>query len=246
MKKLRSNEAGFSVIELVLIIVIVVLIGISGWLVYKIHNKSKTAATNIKTTTTSIPKTISSTIVSTVDGKVSIKLPNDWEVSSQYLNNNAPIINLATSTNGCININDPNPCTYETGFLPKTIVDGIYGSITDPSSPVGNDSWTLEVEKTQWTMAEAINEVGGFSAADTIAENNIPINGYSAHYIEGYYGPPITKQSVFAFYVIEHDGYLAVFDEHIQPDGSQTNPITSDSIFNSEFTSIAQSIKFNF
>jgi hypothetical protein len=59
MKKFRSNETGFSAIELVLIIVIVVLIGISGWLVYKNHHKN--AAATISTTSTSKAATSTST-----------------------------------------------------------------------------------------------------------------------------------------------------------------------------------------
>jgi hypothetical protein len=39
MKKLHNNEMGFSAIEAVVILVIVVLVGLSGWLVYAGHHK---------------------------------------------------------------------------------------------------------------------------------------------------------------------------------------------------------------
>jgi hypothetical protein len=52
MKKFRSNEAGFSVIELLIIIVIIVFICLAGWLVYKDHHKTKASTEGTVTTTT--------------------------------------------------------------------------------------------------------------------------------------------------------------------------------------------------
>ena len=94
-------------------------------------------------------------------------------------------------------------------------------------------------------MTQAISQVGGFSQADLIAQNDDPINGYTAHFVKGYYATPHTNQSGMAFYIIEHDGYLAVFREQLQPVNSQPNPITLDSSYDAEFAKIAQSIKFN-
>ena len=52
MKQLKKNEHGFSAVELVLVLVIVALIGIVGWMVYKNHNKSTPATTVSETTST--------------------------------------------------------------------------------------------------------------------------------------------------------------------------------------------------
>jgi|GEM_PF-2482381 hypothetical protein len=100
MKKLRSNETGFSAIELVLVIVIVVLIGISGWLVYKNHHKStlastvsstSTSKTSTKTTTTTKPDTTAPTVTNPYVGwatcndtsdNITFKYPSNWTQSA--------------------------------------------------------------------------------------------------------------------------------------------------------------------
>lgn len=53
MNKLHKNNKGFSTIEIAVAIVIVVLIGVAGWLVYKNHHKAtapSTISTKVKTT----------------------------------------------------------------------------------------------------------------------------------------------------------------------------------------------------
>jgi len=60
MRKLQKNENGFSAVELVLVLVIIVLIGAVGWLVYKDNHKNTT--TSAKSTSAS---TKSSTSTST-------------------------------------------------------------------------------------------------------------------------------------------------------------------------------------
>ena len=248
-KKQQPN--GFAVVEVVIIILVMVAIGFTGWYIWHTNHNKTTAKTNSSSSTksskanTSNSSAKNSTVVSTTDGKVSITLPNNWEVSSQYLQNKTPVIGAGTNSS-CINISDPSPCLYQASFLPTTIVDGTYGSITSGNSAIANDAWLLTVEQTSWDMSEAISQVGGFSQANTISENDNPVNGYTAHFIKGYYGPPQTIQSGMAFYTIEYKGYLAVFKEDILPIGGQTNPVTLTSSFDSEFANIAQSIKFNF
>jgi Tfp pilus assembly protein PilE len=64
MGKLQRDENGFSAVEVVLVLVIVALIGVVGWLVYKDHRKT-VATNNVATTTstkaTTTPKTTTPT-----------------------------------------------------------------------------------------------------------------------------------------------------------------------------------------
>ncbi len=53
MGKIRKNEEGFSVVEVVLVLVIVGLIGVVGWFVYNNHNKKTTPSVSTNTTTKS-------------------------------------------------------------------------------------------------------------------------------------------------------------------------------------------------
>lgn len=52
MNKITKNEQGFSVIELVLAVVIIILVGVVSWLVYKDGHKKATVTTNSSTTKT--------------------------------------------------------------------------------------------------------------------------------------------------------------------------------------------------
>ncbi len=91
MSKLRRNEAGFSAVEVVLVLVIVALIGVVGYMVYKNHNKttpvtSQQGATS--KTTTPTPKPVATdppadwTTYSGSDGKISLKYPKTWVMAT--------------------------------------------------------------------------------------------------------------------------------------------------------------------
>ena len=96
MKKIKRNEQGFSVVEFVMILVIIVLIGAAGYLVYKNHHKTSTAATtntsatkpatstSTKATTT---KQASATQTSTCPSLTNVaQVPSGWQTytSSKY------------------------------------------------------------------------------------------------------------------------------------------------------------------
>ncbi len=116
MNKLSKNENGFGAVELILIIVIVALIGVVGWLVYRDRNKttnstlttSTTSSNNTTTNKTSIP---SSTITSGPQ--------SGW---STYTNNTAGFSisypNIVEGDSGCA-----TPSTVSTGAVPTTLID---------------------------------------------------------------------------------------------------------------------------
>lgn len=87
MNKLKKNELGFGAVEGILILVIVLLIGVVGWFVYKNQNKaisstsattSKTASSPVKTPTIVDPYAGWTTYISKAE-KVSYKYPSDWK-----------------------------------------------------------------------------------------------------------------------------------------------------------------------
>ncbi len=71
MGKLRNNEKGFGTVEIILIVVIVALIGVVGWFVYKNHNKTTSTSTTTANTTTTKPTTQTSTPTPTTTNKPS-------------------------------------------------------------------------------------------------------------------------------------------------------------------------------
>lgn len=80
MKKLSSNDSGFSVVELILVIVIVVLIGVVGYMVYKNHHKTTTTA--ITTTSSTKPVTSTSTKATTATPAQSVNPYTGWKTYS--------------------------------------------------------------------------------------------------------------------------------------------------------------------
>lgn len=69
MGKLQKDESGFSVVEIILILVIVALIGTVGWLIYKNQHKNSTAVktANSNTKPTIANKTVTATPVQSVN-----------------------------------------------------------------------------------------------------------------------------------------------------------------------------------
>ena len=86
MNKLKQNESGFSVVEVVLVLVIVVLLGVVGWFVYKNQKKTTPSTTTTVNTTASTPaKTTTTPVVDPYAGwksysryGVTFKYPSDW------------------------------------------------------------------------------------------------------------------------------------------------------------------------
>lgn len=92
MLKIRKNQKGFSTVEPILIIVIIALIGVVGWLVYKNHHKT----TTVSTTNTSSSKPVTSTKLSTQPtnpyagwqsfcssyGDLCLKYPTSWTLKT--------------------------------------------------------------------------------------------------------------------------------------------------------------------
>lgn len=92
MRKLRTDGRGFAIVELCLIIVIIVLVGIIGWLVYKNHHQTTSAITktsSVSSKTTSSKSSATSSNSTTYSGwqtfsdsVLSIKYPSSWTFSN--------------------------------------------------------------------------------------------------------------------------------------------------------------------
>lgn len=84
MGKLRSKEAGFSAVEVVLVLVMVALIGAAGYIAYKSHSKTTTPALTD-------PYAGWKTYTSPLSSGLSFKYPADWSFTppAQVFTNNA-------------------------------------------------------------------------------------------------------------------------------------------------------------
>ena len=117
MNKLKEDGAGFSVVELVLVIVIVALIGVVGWLVYKSHHKTNTVSINTtstykpaistKTTTTKVtPSPYAGWNTYTLaKEKLTFRYPTTWAIeNNNFTNSNNDGIQFVSKTDSSFEI----------------------------------------------------------------------------------------------------------------------------------------------
>ncbi|MGD0283994.1 MAG: hypothetical protein ABSB12_00115 [Candidatus Saccharimonadales bacterium] len=159
MKKLRSNEYGFNIIELVLIIVIIALIGFAGWLVYKDHHKSMTATaiTTVNNEATSTPKTSNNNVTTSnvnwltyVNSTVgfSIKYPQ-----------------LIYADSGCTQSSNGSGTTI--GNVPTTVIQD------------GNNYYVITKTSYQMTLTWGANQTYNFTGCSPVptTANTIQLTG---------------------------------------------------------------------
>ena len=120
MDKLKNNQKGFTAIEILLAIIILVLMGIVGYMVYHNDHKTKTAFVSTAGPKTSTRSTESSTTTTTNPyagwktysglSPVTFKYPSNWTVSSGH----------AAAGNQAITVNAPardiNGTSYQFGL----------------------------------------------------------------------------------------------------------------------------------
>ncbi|HUD81259.1 MAG TPA: hypothetical protein VMR08_01355 [Patescibacteria group bacterium] len=134
MNIISKSEKGFSAVEIVLVIAVVVLIGVVGWLVYKDHHKTTTAlvtttsstkpatSTSTKTTTTPTTTNVNYLTIKQWGVKLTLTSPIDNATYTLVTNNVylPPSVFLSTSTldasQDCVSYyqqgapaNDPSP-----------------------------------------------------------------------------------------------------------------------------------------
>lgn len=149
MGKLENNETGFGVVEIVMMIVILGLIGIVGWLVYKNHHSSPThAATTlsakpITTTKTTTPSPYAGWNTYTLKlEKITFHYPSSWKLKNMSDSNNDFVI-LTGSNNFQMTIG-AGAAVSDAGFP----FGGSYVVQADPITFLGKpgyiDLWTDE------------------------------------------------------------------------------------------------------
>lgn len=150
MNKISKNEKGFSVIELVLVLVIVVLIGAAGWLVYKNHYKTTIAKPTATSNGSAAFSSTSSNSTNTYSGwkqycdsvnRYCLKYPSNWKFSNNGSSGQAYI--GITNISGTLSVGYTNPNTDD-GFPPTDF----YTSLIYPLS---GDSGDYTIIGGYWT-----------------------------------------------------------------------------------------------
>jgi len=88
MQKIKNDQSGFGIIEIVVIVVVLIVLGAGGWMVYKNQNKTTPPSTSTTTTNTTKPPTTTTDPtanwkkVHSIGGAYSIKVPDGWELTN--------------------------------------------------------------------------------------------------------------------------------------------------------------------
>lgn len=89
---MKINQKGFSVVGILVVIVVIGLLGVAGWLVYKRqHTQNKleistatTGSAKVADTTKPLPADTSTELTTYIDEYVSFKHPKNWIVTRSY------------------------------------------------------------------------------------------------------------------------------------------------------------------
>lgn len=234
MTRKSLNNAGFGLVEGLIIIVVMLAVVAGAAYVYHWDHKAKTTTAAVTSSTRANkgsarskekPVTSSTNVVSSTDGKVQISLPTSWEITGSR--EGTQVIDALSSPN-CFTSTDPNPCIYSTYFAPRS-----YSTM---------QLWTLSVERTTRTAQQVIESiVGRPQASDTIAQSSSSINGYGAYYIQ--YKSPNTS----IYYAVAYNGYVVLFQNGQLSDQADSNQTlnSASSPFLTDFKDIVYSIKLD-
>ena len=182
MKKLSKNQKGFTAVETVLVIAILVLIGVVGWLVYKNHHKTTTSTTYSSTAKTSTSSSTTKTTTPTTTTKppanpyagwktyttsdsTSFKYPTNWTLttSSQYVLLNSPV-------------DSSNNLTYQLSYGPTYNRSQVLKDTTVSSTPLN-----ISLSKPLYMLTMDFNnsngkDIDGLYVSDTNSAKGSSIN----------------------------------------------------------------------
>lgn len=192
----NKNENGFSAVELIFILVIVVLIGVVGYLVYKNHHQPIKVVTVTKTVTTptKIPTTTSTSNpyvgwITEAGSIISFKIPSSWYAYNSCSPNNItspdcytvqPITQTAYS-------NALGSDTYKGNLILWETMDK---TTNTPLIIKGSNLGTIKINSTTYSLigvdnnTGSVNEIDVASCVDSVCKANLSPSGSANGSIE--------------------------------------------------------------
>ena len=225
MNKISKNEKGFSAVEFVLVIVVVALIGVGGWLVYKNHHKATTslATTSAKEVTTKSPATTSVTDSSNKTYKdpsneYTVSYPVGWTVAESPSNGLSQSLLLDLT---------------EARFTPANLSTGAVGNTWIGISSFKSGDVNMVFQQESYASGESYNPT------------SLTIDGYTGLYHQEVVPVPTTVSGAMGYtndyYAVTHNNITLVFYFQESASGSISYNATS---FVPAYTALVKSVKF--
>lgn len=109
MKKVRNNNDGFSVVEVLLVLIIIILIVFVGWFIYHTdHTKTTTTLTNTTATKTTTSKSTDTKVSYFTISQWGIRAPYSGSLSLEYSVQTSSPPDSASFSSGQLDASDPN------------------------------------------------------------------------------------------------------------------------------------------
>jgi Tfp pilus assembly protein PilE len=227
MGKIRQNEAGFSPVEVVLVIVVVALIGVVGWLVYKNHNKStntsSTTANTTSTKTTTQPVATNTKTYADPAKAYTVAYPQDWALKEEALNG----LDQATPLD-----------STKARFTPSNLPSGASGNTWVGISSFKGDINTVFKEE-------------AYAPSESYSPQTQTINGYQALYhqevvpaTQGQNGAAGGMGWTDDYYAVTNNGITLVFYFREKEDGNGVGSSFDASSIVPAYTALVKSVKF--
>lgn len=248
----KLSTAGFSTTLIMAAVVVLAVVGLAGWQVYRTSKQSSKMADSGSTPAqqqmskpSSNPPSSGKTVVATEDDKVSMSLPNSWHIVPDA---NNPGGNQIISVNknkqrcqggvcgvaGCLHVQDASPCIYEAEFQPKAL-----NAAKDPR-------WSLTVEESDWSIAQAAQSLpGDLNAQNEIERSSEEINGYDAFYVKTKSSGSSVGDYVDIHYFVKKGRYLVHLSNREQHKNTSASS-WDNSKYSPEFADSVKSLKLNF
>jgi hypothetical protein len=231
MGKIRRNEAGFSPTEVILVLVIVALIGVVGWFVYKNHNKiannSTTTASTTPTTpaksTTAQPAAMNTKSYADPAKAYAVAYSQDWTIKEQALNG----LDQATPLDNT-----------KARFTPANLPSGASGNTW-----VGISSFKGDVN--------TVFKQEAYAPSESYSPQTQTINGYQALYhqevvpaTQGQNGAVGGMGWTDDYYAVSNNGVTLVFYFREKEDGNGVGSSFNASSIVPAYTALVKSVKF--
>lgn len=203
MRKQR-DQAGFGIVEVVIILVVLALIGVGGWYVWKVNQKSPVSNDNSSTGNTIVNH---GQTVALASNHVQLTLPVDWSVSGSHLTGDQCMHTLSSQVTCLDQITvSPNAIEKINGVPTYAATVAVYKHDDTTSA---KDWWQKDYDGS--------DDTGAVDGGAVVDSSTAAIAGH-----DGYYFKSQSANSSTVWYIVAEQNYVLVLNAVVNQPASAT------------------------